>query len=262
MLPGRAGDVTFKDHFSAHAESYAAARPRYPDSLFRFLAGVAPARELAWDCATGNGQAAVSLAAHFARVCATDASDTQIEAATQAPGVAYRVAPAESSGLEPACVDLITVAQALHWFDVEQFFAEAERVLKPGGVLAAWCYGTCTVDASCDRLVHGLYRELEPYWPPERRLVENAYRDIELPFPPLDCPAFSMSVSWTADEMLGYLKTWSATQRHLRATGSDATRSIAAGLRAAWGDGRRTVSWPLTVKAGRRPADAVPAAAR
>lgn len=243
--------TAFKDHFSAHAGRYALARPRYPEELFQFLAGLLPEKHLAWDCATGNGQAAVSLARFFSGVVATDASATQIGEAVATNGIDYRVAPAERSGLLPGSVDLVTVAQALHWFDIEQFFDEVRRVLKPGGVLAVWSYGTCRIDPECDSLVHGLYADLDDYWPPERAMVESGYRDIDLPGAAVECPAFSMTASWSAADMLAYLGTWSATQRYVRAHGSDPVAALAQELAAAWGDGRRTVRWPLNLKVAR-----------
>src|SRR5690606_22036477 len=200
---------------------YAAYRPRYPEPLFDFLAGLCDARGHAWDCGTGNGQTAVSLAARFERVTATDASAAQIAAAEPHPKIEYRVARAEASGLADASVDLLTVAQALHWFDLEAFFAEALRVLTPGGVLAVWSYGLCTVDPGIDAVVDELYRELDPWWPPERRIVDDGYRGIELPVPAIEAPLFQMTTEWSAGPMLGYLRTWSACQRHLADRGSD-----------------------------------------
>jgi len=246
------GERPFKDHFSGHAAAYAAFRPRYPDALFAFLAGCVAARRHAWDCGTGNGQTAVALAGHFERVTASDASAAQIGAAIAHPKVEYRVAPAEASGLDDACVDLVTVAQALHWFDLDAFFAEARRVLVPGGVLAAWSYGLCTVDAGVDAVVNGLYRELDPWWPPERRLVDAGYRDVTLPFARVEAPAFEMTAEWPANRMLGYLRTWSACQRCLADRGRDPVSAIEPALRARWGEGPRTVRWPLALKVGRR----------
>ncbi|MEX2257732.1 MAG: class I SAM-dependent methyltransferase [Woeseia sp.] len=243
--------TAFKDHFSAHAGDYARARPRYPESLFGFLAGLLRARDRAWDCATGNGQAAESLSRHFDAVIATDASESQISQAPLLPRVEFRVAPAESSGLAPGSVDLVAVAQALHWFDIEQFFDEVRRVSKPGGVLAVWCYGTCRISPECDPLVHGLYADLDDYWPPERAMVESGYRDIDLPGTAVECPAFSMTALWTAADMLAYLGTWSATQRYQRAHGNDPVAALAQELHAAWGERQRTVSWPLHLKVAR-----------
>ena len=242
----------FKDHFSGHAEAYARSRPRYPEALFRFLADRCARHELAWDCATGNGQAARSLAPYFERVVATDASAGQIEAAAAANGIEFRVAPAEASGLEPGTVDLVTCAQALHWFDIDAFFAEARRVLAPGGVLAAWCYGNCVIDPACDRVVQGFYRALDPWWPPEREIVESGYAGIELPFDAIDAPRFTMQVEWSAAALLDYVGSWSATERCRKATGREPLEAVAPALERAWGTGLRTVTWPLFLKVGRR----------
>src|SRR5205085_4201212 len=170
----------FKDHFSRQAAEYAKFRPRYPKELFRWLGSVAPSNQLAWDCATGSGQAAVELAEMFERVIATDASDKQIANAQQHPRVEYRVATAEDSGLESSSVDLIMVAQALHWFDLEKFYSEARRVLKPDGIIAATAYKLPTGAPPVDAVVNRYYSEIVgKYWPAERRRVENFE---ELPF--------------------------------------------------------------------------------
>lgn len=245
-----AGD--FKDHFSGHATAYADARPRYPVALFDYLAGVCRKRGDAWDCATGSGQAALQLAAFFERVHATDGSAQQIAAARPHERVAYRVATAEASGLESHSIDLVTVAQALHWFDLDRFFAEVRRVTRPRGVLAVWCYGNCQVTAAVDRIVLDFYDALDPWWPPERRILERGYSDITLPFTALDCPVFEMSLNWTADALLSYIGTWSAVHRCSEQTGRTPVAEIAEQLRAAWGDAPRTVSWPLYFKASRR----------
>lgn len=242
----------FKDHFSGHAGDYAAHRPRYPDSLFEFLSSLAPSREIAWDCGTGNGQAARSLAPYFKKVIATDASAEQVASAPAADGVEYRVAPAESSELETESIDLITVAQALHWFEIDAFFDEAKRVLKAGGILAVWCYERCRIDDSVNDVIERVFAEVEPYWPPERDIVESGYRSIRLPFDPIEAPPFFMRVSWTAEAMLGYMQTWSASRRYHDACGSEATAPHAQKLRQAWGEGERTVAWPLRLKIARK----------
>lgn len=246
----------FKDHFSGHAASYAAYRPGYPAELFRFLADCCNERRQAWDCATGNGQTAVELAQYFDQVVATDASAAQVDAARPHPKVRYGVATAERSGLDGRSIDLITVAQALHWFDLDRFFAEALRVLVPGGVLAAWSYGLCRVEPDVDAAVLALYQDLDPYWPPERRIVDEGYGGIELPMPAIASPGFEMTVRWSAEAMLGYLRTWSASQRYLRDRGADPVAAIAARVRGAWGGGEREVAWPLAIKLGRKPATA------
>ncbi len=210
-------------------------------------------RERAWDCATGNGQAAHALAEHFDAIVATDASAVQIGAARPHPRIDFRVALAERSGFEPKSVDLITVAQALHWFDVDAFFAEAERVLRPRGVLAYWCYGLCSITPECDAVVQGAYAFVDDYWPSERMIVDGGYRDIEPPMHRLETPAFDMQVEWTAERMIAYIRTWSASQRYRRARGTDPLAGFAAALREHWGPGPRVVRWPLYLFVVRAP---------
>ena len=249
--------ATFKDHFSAHAAAYARARPTYPDALFGWLAAQCDRHDLAWDAGCGNGQASVALAKYFARVHASDPSATQIASAPADPRVAWRVEPAEQCSLADASADLVTVAQAYHWFDHERFAAEATRVLRPGGVVAVWSYGVSSVTPAVDAAVAVLYEDvLGPYWPPERTHVETGYRDLPFPFEPLRPPAFEMSCDWPLEAYLAYLASWSASQRHLAATGVDAVAAAAPGIAAAWGEpaARRTVRWPLSLRAGRPPA--------
>lgn len=248
----RISNPSFKDHFSGHAASYAEARPTYPDDLFRYLADLSPALDCAWDCATGNGQAACALSNYFDRIVATDASEEQIRAARVNDRVEYRVAPAEASGLPSESVGLITVAQAMHWFDIEKFFEEAQRVLRPGGVLAFWCYGHCSVAPEVDGLLHDIYASVDDYWPPERDIVENEYRGIVSPLAEIEGPSYSMKIEWTVQQMLAYLRTWSASQAALRTTGNDPLAEFAMELEQQWGDQSRTVIWPITLRVGRK----------
>jgi SAM-dependent methyltransferase len=247
--------VSFKDHFSKQAADYAKFRPSYPQQLFDFLGSIAPSRQLAWDCATGNGQAAVGLASAFDRVIATDASEKQIANAQSCKGVEYRVAPAENSGIGSETIDLIMVAQALHWFDLDRFYAETRRVLKPDGVVAASAYNLLHIQKAIDEVVNRYYDEVVgPFWPPERRLVEQ-FADLPFPFQEIDAPRFEMTADWNLDHLLGYLGTWSSTQRFIAARGSDPLEQIADDLRNVWGDPKqlRSVTWPLAVHVGRKP---------
>lgn len=247
-------ELAFKDHFSGHAGSYAAHRPTYPETLFAFLADICVDHELAWDCATGNGQAARSLTPFFRRVIATDASEQQIASAEQHPKIEFRVALAESSGIGAASVDLITVAQALHWFNIDAFFAEACRILKPGGVLAVWSYERCLVDAECNEIIEQVFDEVEDYWPSEREIVDGHYSSIMMPLPEIPVEAFDMRLDWTAAEMLAYMRTWSASRRYMQANNSDPVALYEQELRRTWGNGRRDLRWPLTIRVCRKPA--------
>lgn len=245
----------FPDHFSGVAKRYARHRPRYPRSLFAYLAGQSEGHDLVWDCGTGNGQAAIPLAEHFARVHATDPSPQQLEAAGKHPRVHYRVATASASGLPDASVDLVTVAQALHWFDRPAFYAEVRRVLRPGGTLALWCYGSAVVEPAVDEVVGWFYHErVGRYWPPERAHIESAYRDIDFPYPRHRVPPFTMEISWTREELLAYIGTWSALQECRRLEAADPLPELADRLAAIWPDDEpRDVRWPLTLLIGGPP---------
>lgn len=245
--------MRFADHFSGHASAYAQARPTYPESLFAWLARRSRRRALAWDAGCGNGQATVALAWHFERVVGSEPSEAQLQAALPHPRVEYRREPAEQPSLDPASVDLVLVAQALHWFDQARFHAGVARVLRPGGVFAAISYGLSEVNPEVDVVFRQLYDALDPWWPPERRHVENGYRELPFPYAPVeDAPAFAMRLDWTLPQYLAYLRTWSASQHCLRDTGRDAVAEHEPALLAAWGDPqqRREVRWPLTLRVG------------
>jgi SAM-dependent methyltransferase len=247
--------VSYIELFSGHAEQYAAARPGYPDALFDWLAAVTPRHELAWDCATGSGQAALGLATRFTRVVATDASAAQLAHATPHPSITYRQARAEASGLESGIADLVAVAQALHWLDLQPFFEEAARVLAPGGVLAAWTYNlpriTAAIDAEVDRLHDGV---LANYWSGRRRLVDEGYASIELPLERIEAPEFAMRDEWTLAQFMAYVRTWSAVQRFKTERGEDPVDAVESALLSLWGEphSTRIVQWPVTVLASRK----------
>lgn len=244
--------MAFQDHFSARAEQYARARPSYPDTLFADLAGRAPTRAQAWDAGTGNGQAALGLAAHFSHVLATDPSAPQLARAEAHPGVTYRQAAEDGTGLPDRSTDLVTAAQAAHWFDLTRFSAEARRVLRPGGVVAIWCYGLCNVSSAIDEAVARFYHEeVGPCWPPDRRHVEDGYRSLLFPFAESPFPAHQMTRRWTCDDFLGYLRTWSAVERYQRERGADPVAPFAVELGSLWGTGERLVRWPLSGRLGR-----------
>lgn len=243
--------IAFKDHFSGHAADYARFRPNYPPKLFNYLASISPEHELAWDCATGNGQAAIGLAEHFAKVIATDASARQIESAQPHPSIRYWVAPAEASGIDSYSIDLILVAQALHWFDMDRFFTEAKRVSKDSGILAVSTYPLVTVSPEIDSILSKFYYETTgPHWPPERDLVETNFENVRFPFPELPSREFKMRQQWNLAQLTGYLRTWSATKKFIAACGFDPVDLLTPELAGVWPDPEQTrpVTWPLKLR--------------
>ena len=246
--------MSFKDHFSKQAADYAKFRPQYPRAFFQFIESVARDHELALDVATGNGQAAILLAGVFEWVIAIDASAQQIASAQPHVGVEYRVASAESTGLPANSCDVVTVGQAVHWFDLERFYAEVRRILKPRGLLAVWAYIHLQIAPEIDAVVRRFYDEIVgPFWPPERTMVENGYRDLPFPFEEIKAPPFQIEVSWTLEHLLGYLRTWSATQRFAAEHRNDPVERIASELARSWGDAaeEHLVVWPLAIRVGR-----------
>ena len=243
------------DYFSSCSSQYATFRPRYPKPLYAWLASVTSAHQRVWDCACGNGQASVDLAEHFQEILATDLSAEQISHAQAHPRVRYRVGLAEASGLPDDCVDLVTVAQALHWFDLTRFYQEARRVARPGAVLAVWCYGVCEVPAASGNaeLQHYYSNIVGPHWTPERHLVESGYRTLDFPTPELQPPAFTMRLEWSLDQLLGYVSSWSASARYLKERGEDPVPRLRSALLIHWGaaTSRYTVQWPVSLRAAR-----------
>ena len=244
-----------KDYFSDTSALYATFRPVYPEKLFAYLASLPARRVLALDCGTGNGQAALGLSRLFERVVATDGSAEQLRHAVPAPNVTYRQAAAEKSGLAARSVDLVTAAQALHWFDIGAFFGGARRVLAPGGVLAVWGYGDPVLEeAPLQAAVHAFNRgTLEPYWPAERALLLAGYRTIEFPFDEVAVPTFFLEQRWTLGQLTGLMRTWSATSRFAARHGRDPVAEVEATLRRDWGEpaDSHVVRWPLYLRVGR-----------
>jgi SAM-dependent methyltransferase len=246
--------TAFKDHFSGHADDYKAFRPAYPPELFKYLATLVSSKELVWDCGTGNGQAAIDLANHFERVFATDASAEQIRQAELHPRVEYSVAPAERCPLPDRSASLITVAQALHWFDFDKFYAEVRRVGKPGGYLAVWTYKNMSVNEVIDPFLERFQSDfVGPYWPPERALVDAGYRTIPFPFPEVPAPQLVMAADWNFQRVAGYMNTWSATKEFIKARHFNPVERIIPEFLKLWGepDKTRTIMWPFCLRIGR-----------
>ena len=248
--------ANFKDHFSAHSDQYQSYRPTYPDALFKWLASIAPATEQAWDCATGTGQAATRLAEYFSGVIATDASSQQIQQTSNTPIIRYAIASEACSDIGNSTIDLITVAQAFHWFDSRIFFAEAQRVLKPRGVLAIWSYNLLRISPAVDALIAAFYKDtLGSYWPVERQLVDEGYASVDLPYAEISPPTFKMLQRWNLHEVLGYLGTWSAVKSYQSKHAHNPLDALSQSLSSAWGEPslKREIAWPLTVRVCARP---------
>lgn len=246
--------MNFKDHFSKRAKAYAQFRPGYPESLFQYLASLVPECRYAWDCATGNGQAAGGLARHFQHVIATDPSQKQIANAVKYDKVNYCIALGEQTPILPRTMNLVTVAQALHWLNIPKFFGEAKRVLKPRGYVVVWCYNLLHVHPRVDFLLYHFYTEIVgPYWPPERKLTEEGYSTVPFPFTEEEAPSFDMSAEWNLNDLAGYLRTWSSSQKYMEVHGRDPVDEILPGLEEAWGpaESKKIIRWPLSVRVGK-----------
>lgn len=239
--------------FSQQADAYRAGRPTYDPAFFAWLAQAAPSTDLAWDCGCGSGQASLDLARHFHQVVATDINAKQLEQAPREPNIDYRCEPAENTSLQPASVDLTLVAQALHWFDTERFYAEVRRVSRPGALLAVVSYNLLNIEPQLDALIRHLYHEIVgPYWAPERKHVESGYDTIPFPFERVATPAFALEAEWDFQRLVDYLYSWSAVASYRQATGQDPVQALREKLQAAWGtEPTRGVSWPLTIKLGK-----------
>jgi SAM-dependent methyltransferase len=242
------------DRFSAVSAGYAAFRPRYPRELFDFIATIVTRRRRAWDCGAGSGQASTEIAKLFEEVVATDVSAEQIARGPSHPRILWVVARAEASPIRGECVDLVTVAQALHWFDFDPFYAEVRRVAAPGAVIAEWTYGNPSMDGDVgDALRRFTLETMGSYWPAERRHVESEYRTIPFPFEPIQSPPFQLEDSWPLARLVGYMRTWSGVEAYRKTHAEDPVASIEAELRAIWpdADSPRRIVWPLALRTGR-----------
>ena len=241
-----------KDHFSAQSKLYAQYRPTYPAELYQFIFDHVSNFNLAWDCGCGNGQVSVELAERFKQVIATDISENQISHASPLPNINYKVSQAENSGLDTNSADLITVGQALHWFNFDAFFAEVKRVAKPKALLAAWTYTLNLIDENVDALVLEYYAGIVgDYWAKERAHVDARYKTIPFPFKRIDAPEMFIEKEMTAGDYINYLETWSASAKYLKETGQQGTSTIRQQLYSIWPEDEvKKVRWPMVILAG------------
>ncbi len=240
------------DRFSGHADLYAQYRIDYPDELYQFILHVVPQRTAAWDCATGNGQVAGALANFFAQVEATDISETQLILAVQKPNIRYQVSSAEQTPFADYTFDLVTVAQALHWFNVDAFHREVKRVAKPGAVIAEWGYGLVKISAEIDPILMDFYRNhVGPYWDPQRQYIDNQYTTLPFPFADVQQAEFVVRRNWSLERFLNYLRTWSAVRQYIHENEEDPVVALSAALKPVWGDEEREVQFPVFFRMGR-----------
>jgi len=246
--------MKFEDHFSELASTYSKYRPGYPSELFKYFAGCCKDHQQAWDCGTGNGQAARSLAEYFDNVHATDASKDQLEQAIQHPKIIYENESAEKVSLADKSTDLVTVAAAVHWFNFDQFYSEVKRVLKPGGIIAVWGYHLFNITPEIDKLLVKYYREiLNDYWPEQFHYVDTCYSDLPFPFKEITPPKFEMITEWNLDQVAGFLSSWSGTKIYQQKVGHHPLKEIWDELLLAWGDEKlkRKNNWPLYMRIGK-----------
>lgn len=244
-------NIEFKDYFSDKSNFYSKFRPVYPSDLFSYISSLTESHDRAWDCGTGNGQSAIALTNYYTEVIATDASENQIKNAKKREGVIYKNESAEETSLDTGSVDLITVAQALHWFNIDIFAHEVQRVLRPHGLLAAWTYGLHKITPEIDEVVNNLYGPmLAQFWPPERRIVEEKYININFPMKEIKTPDFQMEIEWELSQLIGYLRTWSAVKKYEVETGESPVDKIYEKLCRLWRNPERKykIKWPLTLK--------------
>ncbi|MGE0771178.1 MAG: class I SAM-dependent methyltransferase [Cyclobacteriaceae bacterium] len=240
-----------KDRFSAHASQYATFRPSYPDRLVEFVIKHCRGHARAWDCGTGNGQLAVKLSPYFQQVCATDASAKQIENAISVSNINYIVQPAEQTNFPDSYFDLISVAQAIHWFDLGRFYLEVKRVSKPGAVLAVIGYSPLRAGAEFDQIIDDFYfNVINPYWDTERKLVDDRYQSLAFPFQEIQVPAFQMNYVWTKKQVEGYLSSWSAVQTYIQKNHINPVIEVMKKLERCWTAEKRAVYFPIFMRMG------------
>jgi SAM-dependent methyltransferase len=239
-----------KDRFSSHANQYAQFRPTYPPALYDFIYEHVHQFDVAWDCGTGNGQAARELSKKFQNVFATDISQKQIENAYRAKNIFYSIASEQSSFADHS-TDLITVAQAAHWFDMELFSQEVKRVLKPNGKIAVWGYGLLTMNTEIDRVINHFYKiVIGEFWDKERRHIDEHYANLYFPFKEIQSPPFTISVLWSIDEFEGYITTWSAVQNYISVHGENPVDKLIEAITPHWKDKKQIVTFPVFLRLG------------
>lgn len=240
-----------KDRFSNHAQQYAAFRPTYPKELYSFIFSYVKNFDFAWDCGTGNGQVARDLSPRFKIVEATDISEKQLTNAFRAKNISYSKA-GEKTTFPDNQFDLITVAQAIHWFDIPEFYKEVQRVGKKDAIIAVWGYGLVSITPEIDNCLHDLYFKIVgSYWDKERRLIDEHYKTIPFPFAEIPTPEFKLSFAWGLEELEGYLSTWSSVQKYIQANQINPVERFMKEIRPLWKSDTQNINFPLFLRLGK-----------
>lgn len=241
-------------HFNQQAVNYLRFRPNYPESLYDYLRSLLKEWHCAWDCGTGNGQAALALSKRFEEVIATDVNKAPLEAAPKRANIYYLCCPAEKTPIADQSVDLITIAQALHWFNFDLFYNEVRRVARESAVIAAWCYSLGQFNSALDKPIQQLYGQIlgDNYWPSQRHYIDKEYRTLPFPFTLIKTPSFSIEKEMTLPELLGYLNTWSAVKEYELRNQKNPINLVAEELASSWGEPmkKHKISWPMHLLAG------------
>ncbi|GLU55583.1 class I SAM-dependent methyltransferase [Dyadobacter frigoris] len=243
-----------KDNFSSHSRQYSVFRPTYPDEAIEFILNLVNNKTNVWDCGTGNGQLAGKLSPFFQHVYATDISENQIMNAVRKDNITYEVVSAENVTFNENFFDLITVAQAIHWFDFDNFYEKVRHTLKPDGIIAVIGYNLMTIDGECDKIIHRLYSDIlgDTYWDKERKYLDEQYKTIPFPFQEIQAPSFSQKVKWNLDELIGYLNTWSAVQHFIKKNGTNPVDEVRKDFEKMWGkEKQKEVTFPTLLRIGK-----------
>jgi len=240
-----------KDNFSTQAKAYAQYRPYYPPEMISYIVSLVANKDAALDVATGNGQVAAALAPYFKEVYGTDISAKQLQNAAPAPNLIYKEGSAEDTGFNNEQFDLITVAQAIHWFKFDAFYAEVKRILKPDGLFAVMGYGLFSTNPGTDVIINHFYKDIiGSYWDPERRYIDENYATIPFPFKEIEAKKFTNHFTWTFEQLTGYLETWSAVQHYIKQNGNNPVDSIRGELQVSWEESNKQVTFPLLLRIG------------
>jgi ubiquinone/menaquinone biosynthesis C-methylase UbiE len=247
----------FIDNFSSKSKEYSFSRPVYPADLFTFLSDITPNHDLVWDCATGNGQAAIGLCTFFKKIIASDASKSQIDNKYERENITYKVFPAEKTTLPSNSFDLVTAAQAVHWFDFDKFYQEVRRVSKKDGEgrIALWCYGMHEINPKINKISERLDVDgdiLGDSWQEEIKYIDEGYSTIPFPFKEIDTPKFEMNAKWNIYELFNYMKTWSAVKKYHMEKESDPLDLVREDIKNLWGEKseKKLVTWKINLRVG------------